>query len=238
MRKGIQQISIDTPCHQKWSDMLPADQGRYCESCSKNVTDFAGFTNEQILQLIASSGKICGKLDATQMKRFNLFLTEKKSASLSFKKLGLFLALALAGATKAEAKIKIKVEQAADKQKAQQNNIADTIAYRIITGTVTSNSDKLPLPGAVVKVPGTTIGTQADINGKFQLRIAHNVMQLQVSFIGYESQMVSVSDLIANNLSLSLALNETMLGELVILKKTTFIKRTWRLITRPFTSKY
>ncbi|MEO7212104.1 carboxypeptidase-like regulatory domain-containing protein [Mucilaginibacter sp.] len=42
---------------------------------------------------------------------------------------------------------------------------------RTITGTVISIDDNLPIPGATVKVKGTTIGTQTTTIGKFSLKV-------------------------------------------------------------------
>ena len=63
---------------------------------------------------------------------------------------------------------------------------------RIITGKVMDKKTGAPLPGATIKIKGTTIGTASDIDGKFELTIAGNVAALEVSFIGYENMEVAV----------------------------------------------
>jgi len=61
-----------------------------------------------------------------------------------------------------------------------------------ISGTVTSATDKLPMPGASVIIKGTVTGTLTDINGKYTLKA--NVGQVLVfSFMGTTSQEVTVS---------------------------------------------
>jgi len=61
-----------------------------------------------------------------------------------------------------------------------------------VTGTVT-DQDNMPIPGATVSVPGTTIGTATDIDGKYSITVPDNA-RLVFSFIGYESQTVEVGN--------------------------------------------
>lgn len=61
-----------------------------------------------------------------------------------------------------------------------------------ITGTVTSAEDGTPLPGVNVIVKGTTVGTTTDVDGKYALQINEGHDVLIFSFIGYQSQEVSV----------------------------------------------
>jgi hypothetical protein len=42
---------------------------------------------------------------------------------------------------------------------------------RTVSGTVVAKDDGLPVPGATVKVKGTTIGTQTTTTGKFTLSV-------------------------------------------------------------------
>jgi len=62
---------------------------------------------------------------------------------------------------------------------------------RTITGTVTDNLST-PLPGVAVIVKGTTIGTNTDANGKFSLSIPAGAQTLVFSFLGKETQEITV----------------------------------------------
>ena len=64
---------------------------------------------------------------------------------------------------------------------------------RQITGTVTDNWDE-PISGANIKEKGTTNGTVTDANGYFALTVSENAV-LQISYIGYVTQEVSVSSI-------------------------------------------
>ncbi len=67
---------------------------------------------------------------------------------------------------------------------------------KTITGTVLSSGDNLPLPGASVIVKGSTpiVGTVTDFDGEFLLDVAANATTLVVSYIGFQSQEVAISD--------------------------------------------
>ena len=66
------------------------------------------------------------------------------------------------------------------------------LAQVVITGTITSIDDNLGLPGAAVVVKGTTIGTTADIDGKYKLSVPQDAT-LVFSFVGMAQQEVKVT---------------------------------------------
>jgi TonB-linked SusC/RagA family outer membrane protein len=83
---------------------------------------------------------------------------------------------------------------------------------RTVTGLVTAKEDGLPIPGASVKVKGTSIGTQTGTNGKYQLSVP-NGATLVFSFIGYASiELPATGDVV--NVTLSAA--SSQLNEVVV----------------------
>jgi len=61
-----------------------------------------------------------------------------------------------------------------------------------VSGTVTDNND-LPVIGASVMVPGTTVGTVTDLNGKYVLNGVDSKGTLQFSSIGYATITVAIN---------------------------------------------
>lgn len=59
-----------------------------------------------------------------------------------------------------------------------------------ITGTV-KDEQGTPLPGVHIKIQGTTLGTVTDYNGQFSLNLANANSQLEISFIGYQTQTIT-----------------------------------------------
>jgi len=66
---------------------------------------------------------------------------------------------------------------------------------RIITGTVTEASTGNPMPGVNIVVTGTTIGALTDINGKYSIEIPPGAKSLTFSFIGMETQEITIGAL-------------------------------------------
>ncbi|MEX2568230.1 MAG: SusC/RagA family TonB-linked outer membrane protein [Cyclobacteriaceae bacterium] len=69
-----------------------------------------------------------------------------------------------------------------------------------VSGTVTDANGQ-PIPGATVLVEGTNSGTATDIDGKFMLDAPEGAVLL-ISFIGYQSQRVTVSNQTTFNITL------------------------------------
>ena len=66
------------------------------------------------------------------------------------------------------------------------------IKSRTIKGIVRDKTTGDPLPGATVKIKGTSVGTATNMEGKFELTVADNFIALEVSFIGYGTVEVTV----------------------------------------------
>jgi hypothetical protein len=57
------EISVAQPCTQRWSGMTGSNARRHCESCNKQVHNFAAMTAREIGQLVAfSDGHLCGRI--------------------------------------------------------------------------------------------------------------------------------------------------------------------------------
>jgi len=84
---------------------------------------------------------------------------------------------------------------------------------RTVTGTVTAKEDGLPIPGATVKVKGSTVGTQTNTAGKFTISVPSGAT-LVVSFVGYTTQQIPVGS--QGTVNVSLAAASSALGEVVI----------------------
>ncbi|MDR6786075.1 TonB-linked SusC/RagA family outer membrane protein [Pedobacter africanus] len=85
---------------------------------------------------------------------------------------------------------------------------------RTVTGTITGKDDGLPLPGVSVKVVGTQNGTSTDGAGKFAIRVGAGAVSLEISSIGYQTQIVSVGS--SNVVNVALSTDAKQLGEVVV----------------------
>jgi len=81
-----------------------------------------------------------------------------------------------------------------------------------VSGKILSEANGEPLIGVSVLVKGTNVGTVTDLDGAFSLQ-AKQGQTLKISYIGYETQEVKVTE---NNLIIRLKEGENTLDELVV----------------------
>ncbi len=81
-----------------------------------------------------------------------------------------------------------------------------------VSGIVFDRNNE-PLPGAMVKVEGTTIGTSTDFDGKYSIIIPNNQSSLTFSFLGFVSQTRPVQSSVIN---VFLQESTDMLDEVVV----------------------
>ena len=89
-----------------------------------------------------------------------------------------------------------------------------SFAQNTISGTVTDSSN-LPLPGANIKVVGTSTTTSASFDGKFLLKNQQLPTTIEVSMTGYASQIVFVESK-EQEINVSLLEEATSLNEIVV----------------------
>jgi len=87
---------------------------------------------------------------------------------------------------------------------------------KTITGTVLSADDNLPLPGASVIIKGSTlaIGASTDMDGRFSLDVPVDATTLIVSYVGFQTQEVAISNA---PLTIVLEVEANTLNELIVI---------------------
>ncbi|SDL48621.1 TonB-linked outer membrane protein, SusC/RagA family [Pedobacter sp. ok626] len=105
--------------------------------------------------------------------------------------------------------------------------VAHTIAQQItVTGKVTSADDKLGVPGASVKIKGTSSGVQTNLDGAYSIKVAKGEV-LVFSYIGFVTQEKTVGS--AAVIDAVLATDSKGLSEVVV--TALGIKRDKRTLT-------
>ena len=84
---------------------------------------------------------------------------------------------------------------------------------RLINGQVVSAIDGLPIPGVNILILDTSTGTNTDFDGNFQIQVKQGDV-LQFSYLGFETQIVIITD--QTTLSVSLSEDASALEEVVV----------------------
>ncbi|MES2130945.1 MAG: hypothetical protein V4506_01270 [Bacteroidota bacterium] len=96
------EISIKEPCHEKWEDMTPNEQGAFCGKCVKSVIDFSTKSLEEIKDFFSDNQrqKVCGRFEEQQLtalsfdtffEKFKRFEFSKRFALILFFTFGFWL---------------------------------------------------------------------------------------------------------------------------------------------------
>jgi iron complex outermembrane receptor protein len=93
---------------------------------------------------------------------------------------------------------------------------------RTVTGKITDSKDGSILAGASVSATGTTKVAVSDATGSFKIEIPVSVKQLSISYAGYETQDVLVSD---NFINVKLVSSSEKLADVVVIGYGTVRKK-------------
>ena len=94
-----------------------------------------------------------------------------------------------------------------------------TLRGRVLDGATPGET----LIGASVKVPGTSIGSVTDLDGNFSFQLPEGKFIIQVSMIGYKTQVVNVKG--KNNVEITLQEDHQLMDEVVVVGYGTMKKR-------------
>jgi hypothetical protein len=180
-------ISIPEPCNEKWDEMTPTEQGRFCDVCATEIYDFTQISNRELVNKLKNKESICARYRKDQLD-VNLYANSNTGLS----RMGLLFSLTSLFAVSQPALAQGKIESISTQQKSQV--LADSTKnknanYKTIKGTVWD--DVGPIPGASVLVKGTQNGTVTDFDGKFELVVnTSKKITLVVGMIGESKEVV------------------------------------------------
>lgn len=202
------QLSIPQPCHENWNNMTPAQKGRHCSSCNKEVVDFTSMNDGEVAHLINSmSGKVCGRFNQQQINRV-LYTPAERNNGL-FKHLWKLLLPGFFFSVKAQAQNKLPDGlQEKDAVLVTQNKrlVLGMVAMKVIpeekktvtfSGKVTDAESGAAIPGVSIQFKGTKKGLVTANDGTFSFSStgSSSLNTIIVSALGYESKEVDISNL-------------------------------------------
>jgi hypothetical protein len=221
------QITIPSPCHEKWQDMTPVEKGRFCASCQRVVHDFTRSSDREIASVLTKESNACGRFQNNQLNRELIIPKEKKPVWIAAGAAVVsFLCL---GANDAIAQTPVQTEQHQEDQIALGKVALPTVTSRVVTGTVVDETG-IPLPGANVIIRGTQTGVQTDFDGNFSIEVKQGDV-LEFSFLGYKTETITISESIMFKITMLVDEDVTFTAGIVVTgERTTFFGRIFRTI--------
>jgi len=200
MKNKAIEIQIAEPCHEKWSEMTPTEQGKHCKSCDKILTDFSKMSDHELLNFFnKSQGNLCGRFRKGQLDR-KIVPLPTPSFTRSYAASALLVSgLALSSVATAQnlttplVNGKISTHQTTPSEEWECNMPVISLDENepqpiTIKGTMTDNTGEIMI-FCTVYIQGTDIGTQSDIDGHYSLTIpaeySEQTITLASSYIGY-----------------------------------------------------
>jgi hypothetical protein len=220
-------LSIAQPCTESWAAMTPIATGRHCAACQKTVVDFTLKTDAEILALLAQAAGsgTCGRFRAEQLNRplqlpeltsrWRTWLAAVLTAGSLTSLLTTRASAQAASVSYAGGPAPLVQSDRAPATPTQRLTGEVVIAPPVVTAPSTAEPGKPlllrgivrgddaigPLPGVTIRIKNTEIGCSTNSDGEFELLIApeHQSGQMQLSFVGFESQEQSIASFIDND---------------------------------------
>ncbi len=183
--------------------MSPTQQGRFCQSCEKEVVSFANQTDAQIVAFFQRSPKkVCGQFRPEQLRTYTL--PQQSLVSPRFKAITIGSLLSVMSATAVYGQQQQNKHHGQDQQifelpitDTERQMLGDVVALiadtsHTVQGYITDISSGQVLSGATVQIKQTHVQTNAGTDGRFNLEIPVQLREKAFTvFIlkpGYETQ--------------------------------------------------
>ena len=176
-------LNIEMPCNELWSQMSSTQRGRFCQSCSKEVLDLTGLTDEQVLQALQSDDEdVCIRARVNQLDR-DLYAPEvgiyqqQRAAAWISQLAAACIAFAPMAEMAAYSPLKIDNEvafYAPDEEPVSSvmQVTTDQKGNTTIKGVVYSSWGKQPVHGVQIAISDTKYTTTTNDQGEFTLTFA------------------------------------------------------------------
>lgn len=170
-------IEVPNPCSEPWDKMQSTDGGKYCGSCAKHVTDFSGFTDQELISYFKSRNtESCGRFRKDQLQR-ELHPSIIQKGTLKPRNYWLAGVLGFTGLT-----LQGQTSDKAQHEICQQ--IKPTLVFEGTSNYTTAgthfhgqavNAENLPLPNAIITYfqDRASKGIIADGQGRFTIQFEY-----------------------------------------------------------------
>ncbi len=248
-------IQIAKPCHQNWNEMAANEQGAFCKSCKKNVTDFTNKTENEIYNIVTTAqGELCGRFTNFQLEQ-PVRKTELKNgwlkwraiaasimAFFSFNKITTASDLDTIPKKFLTVKTAPEVVITATRAPVIRNEVLGNMQVMKpgIRGKVIEQDSKEPLAFAGIRLKKSGLGTVSDEDGNFYLSLDPALFKddtLVVYYVGYKTQEFEVSHFNTDKpIEMKVELHYVTMGLMVVTQKPLKMDEGINLLDAPRTN--
>jgi hypothetical protein len=205
-------LTIPTPCDEKWENFSMTSSGGFCSSCNKTVVDLTKMSDRELLKYLQQrTSHTCGRVRRDQVKSYASPLLSTRTL-LRAAVVSLFCLMISKPAVS-------QISSATSASALVQNNsgIAVPVVSVTIKGVVKASEDGEVVPGVSIYQKGTTTGTLTDANGKFEFPKPLNEGDVLVfSFLGSKTIEYLVTGKETEPITILLEMDSIIMGELAI----------------------
>ncbi|MBE5320404.1 hypothetical protein IM793_14660 [Pedobacter sp. MR2016-19] len=223
MKTRINEVTIAEPCLQNWDEMDKGEGFNFCKACSKNVIDFSGYTNAEIINVLANAGSsVCGRMSQSQLNQLNYHLAIVPTNNRNWMKylgvLAIGMSIFVMDARAENFKEPIEITRSINNKTDNKKPVMPKKVYGYVIG-----ADNKPLAGIRLSILDTKYATLTDKNGRYEILLDNKFdfskNQLMVESIRYSAFLtLDFSKGKQNNLKLKKA-EPMIMGRVLIAPK-------------------
>jgi hypothetical protein len=220
MKTRINEVTIAEPCSQNWDEMDKGAGFNFCKACSKNVIDFSGYTNAEIINVLAgASSSVCGRLSQTQLNQLNYHLSVAPTSNRNWMKylgvLAIGMSIFVMDAKAEKLKTPIEITKTIHNKTDDKKPVLPKKIYGYVIG-----ADNKAVAGLRLSIYDTKYSALTDKNGRYEIifddKFDANKNRLMVESIQYAAFLtLDFSKEKQNNLQLKKA-EPIIMGKMII----------------------
>ncbi len=214
-------LSIPEPCHENWNNMTPEGQGRFCNSCAKQVIDFSAMTDNQLMQYFANlkNENVCGRVYPDQLDRtFVMPVPARKKIWLYWQYVLAILLFFFGKNQQANAQAKPPKTELHPKPanpnpetRIMLGGIRRVTNDELRTISIKDEAGKA-VPFASIEIISSGVHLVADSLGQIKLSTLNDSENVRITAVGFQPQTIAIKEIKEDTIKLDFML----LGEVVV----------------------
>jgi hypothetical protein len=171
MKTRINEVTIAEPCLQNWDEMEKGEGFNFCKACSKNVIDFSGYTNAEIINVLANAGSsVCGRMSQSQLNQLNYHLAIVPTNNRNWMKylgvLAIGMSIFVMDAKAENLKTPIEITRSINSKTDDKKPVLPKRIYGYVIG-----ADNKPAAGIRIAIVDTKFFALTDKDGRYEITL-------------------------------------------------------------------